>query len=350
MGGTALGFEADRFNNEEFDKVYDDVAWMLQNRFGVSHESFGRVQSYHNKESHGDMDIVIVCNDAKWDEIRDGIELVNPASRNKNFYSFGWRYEKPADADGIPYSEKWFQIDLIRVDNLKAALTYYSYNDMGNLIGKIAHRCGFKYGWDGLKYIVHEKGDVTREIGEIIVSTNTEAIYSFLGYEYWRAENGFDDLHDIFEFVASSKYFDPKLYLFENLNAKARIRDRKRKNYNGFLEFCENRDSPDNYVEWNDEQKEAFKRYKLHEALRRFPGFRWNLIELQDEADHRAYFKTIYNGKIVGELTGLTGNDLGLFMEWVRKLNPDMMFDLCEDPRKVSTFVLREYRLYKERK
>lgn len=41
----------------------------------------------------------------------------------------------------------------------------------------------------------------------------------------------------MFKYVLSSPYFDPSIYLYENLNHINRTRDRKRKTYNMFLEY-----------------------------------------------------------------------------------------------------------------
>ncbi|WP_457824345.1 hypothetical protein, partial [Staphylococcus aureus] len=58
-------------------------------------------------------------------------------------------------------------------------------------------------------------------------------------YELLRANGGFRNLLDIFQFVVSSPYANLDIYLLENRNHKSRIRDSKRPTYNAFLDWLE---------------------------------------------------------------------------------------------------------------
>ena len=79
----------------------------------------------------------------------------------------------------------------------------------------------------------------TTKIKEYCLSNNFEDILNILGLNTTVYKNGFDTYQEMFDFVISSPYFDKNLFLFENLNNKNRVRDKKRKTYNMFLEYLD---------------------------------------------------------------------------------------------------------------
>ena len=72
----------------------------------------------------------------------------------------------------------------------------------------------------------------------------------------------------IFDYVTTSNYFHPDIYLLHNRAHKARTRDRKRKNYTDFLVYCERLD----YMPINN--KETFRAVMLEKAFAEFDGFK----------------------------------------------------------------------------
>jgi hypothetical protein len=76
---------------------------------------------------------------------------------------------------------------------------------------------------------------------EILLTREYEAALFFLGYDPERFREGFENLEDIFKYVAGSRYFNRDIFLLENRNAQSRIRDRKRPTYTKFLTWCEDR-------------------------------------------------------------------------------------------------------------
>src|SRR3546814_18504796 len=60
-----------------------------------------------------------------------------------------------------------------------------------------------------------------------------------MGYSPDGLDQGFETPEDIYSFVASSPFFSSDIFLLENRNAKARMRDKKRKMYMEFLLWCE---------------------------------------------------------------------------------------------------------------
>jgi hypothetical protein len=105
------------------------------------------------------------------------------------------------------------QIDFIRTpkEYIQTTLDYFAYNDLGNLLGKIARALGFKYGNKGLIY--QYKDENKNVIEDIQVTANLEDILAVFGLDSERYKQGFDTMEDIFKFVASSEFFHPELYV-----------------------------------------------------------------------------------------------------------------------------------------
>ncbi len=193
------------------------------------------IPAYHNKQDFGDIDCVycvnssVPTNQLLTDSVLTELSKLGGSSELE--------FVRNKDVVSLLYHE--MQLDLIRVEpeEFDFALGYFSYNDLGNLIGKIAHNFGLKFGHHGLTMPIRENDN--HVVGEVILTLNFADALEFLGFDYSRYQRGFNDLVDIFQFVVDSKHFNAQLFSFENMNATARIRDRKRSTYNQFLQFIE---------------------------------------------------------------------------------------------------------------
>lgn len=313
MGGNALKGFVERKNKEEHQKVVSKVLLFLS-KFTKAEE----VKYINNKESFGDADIVVQYrNDKKFDWMIDEVVLnFNPKAqfKNSNVFSF--------ELDG-------HQVDLIFTEEkfYNSALAYFANNDLGNLVGRIAHKHGFKYGHEGLVYVMRD-GD--RVIGEILVSQDQDLIYKFLGYGERKTD--FENLDEMFEYVATSEYFDPDIYLLHNRNNVSRVRDAKRPTYNAFLKWCEERPEKTKFKFPTDgDLKDYFKYGALCKAFSMFPNFLEKYDETEMTAHKNKELGKVFNGNIVSSLTGLTGKELGGFMKFCKtdpKHNEQVLSDV----------------------
>jgi hypothetical protein len=202
-------------------------------------------------------------------------------------------------------------------------LSYFAYNDLGNLIGRVAHKMGFSHGHRGLLYPMR---DGTHQFRVLDMSQDVDVILPFLGFQAERFHRGFDTLDEIFQYVVTSPYFNRDIYLLENRNHQSRVRDRKRPTYNKFLNWIENQSGLPAYP-WADREDEparaAEKAHFLELARARFPGFAENLDRAYlDLADARL-IRAEFSGARVGAWTGLSNKDLGAFMATFRQQHPD---------------------------
>ena len=318
MGGNALRQPSCRLNKQELleliVKFNNEIAEPF-NSTSSGATAFRPIPFYTSKDSFGDLDMLVMCGSRDWERLLDDLKKKYPDhSKNGNVFSFGVDVGK----------ETSFQIDLIYVgetrEESRIALTYFAFNDLGNLMGRIAHRAGFKYGHRGLLRVVREEEDNSDHIiDEVLVTDVPKDIFEFLGYDYEVFLNGFNDKKDIFEFVASSPYFNADIFLIENRNAKARMRDSKRTIYNEFLMWCSEQK---NLTKFFAGDKEEFRREQLNLALDRFPEFNARYVSVVRAVEERNRERELFNGEIVKKLTGLTGKDLGVFIRNFREKFP----------------------------
>ena len=243
MGGKALnkyGITTERKSTEDFNRIGKQIQERIKHDLGlISHI----VVCYHTKESHGDLDLLIRIDDndsINWKVYIHSKFKPNAIHNNGGVYSF--------DYDG-------FQIDFIPVKKHKweTAKTYYSYDPLGNIMGKTYHKFNLSYGWDGLFYKFRNFNGRLAE--NILISNDPRKIFEFGDYDYDRYLQGFDYIEEIFEFVQKSKYFDNEMFKMENLKHIDRKRNRKRGSYHLFLEYLEKNNINRRYEFHKDKDK-----------------------------------------------------------------------------------------------
>lgn len=279
-----------------------------------------QVISYRQKAEHGDIDLIVP------DGLRDLLTPPEIAAMLSEHYGVEvpcvFRGQDEPDPQvrpmphmislGIPLDDtSKVQVDLIYVrdEELDFAMGYFSWNDCGNLIGVIAKNIGLKFGHKGLTMPVNIGN---RYGGEVLISLDFQKSVEFLGFSYDRWAKGFDTLPEIFQFVADSERFDPAMYLMVNRNHSARTKDKKRPTYTAFLDYLRQRFGAEfeGLPARKDCSVEIFKHFP--EAK---PEYDKKIAELEGLMARRARL----NGQLVREVTGLTDNELGLFIEAFKK-------------------------------
>lgn len=289
LGGSALkNVYTRRYDVKEYFTLRDEIMELTQKE-GIKCRV---LDAFNNKQSFGDMDVLIL-NDGNLGNIKNTIESVfkpNEMFFNGNVWSFDY---------------KELQIDFILTPtrNWESAFNFFRWNDLGNLMGKIAHKFNLSYGFEGLcfKY----RMDNAKFLGDIVLSKNPEVIFNFLGFDYNRWLKGFDEMEDIFEYVINSKYFSSDIFSFENLNHIDKKRNKKRKMYNQFLEYCNSRTDLKSYSFEKDKSK-------YHDMIDdAFPGFKSKIEEFKLKEERRKVIASKFNGKIIIQVYGITGEELG---------------------------------------
>ena len=295
MGGKALNrfnIQTIRLNKNDYFNLWKELKPKFEKLFILS----DLILSYKNKESFGDMDVLVYGlknNKINWkEEIQ---KEFNPSAIycNGNVYSFDY---------------KKFQIDVIKtkLKYYQSSYNYYNFNDTGNLCGRVFNKIGFKYGYRGLTYVHRTKNNYILE--EIDISQSRTEILDFGGFNTKTHIDGFDNLEDIFQFIINSKYFNASIFAYENLNNENRVRNKKRETYKQFLQYL-----LDNNITGGYEFKSKDYYYKMAEEY-----FGIKLIdkinELNEKDEKIKLIREKFNGNIIMEITGLSCKKLGEFI------------------------------------
>lgn len=277
MGGNATK----QYNTIRLDKdTYNKASKLLVNLMNqYLDKPFEIIKAYETKDSFGDLDLLSVNNT---DDFEKKL-LINENGKNVfihgvvsdggiKSYAISFKIDNPTDPS-VLLKDNWtkpFQLDFIHksAEDFDFARQYFSFNDLGNFIGRIASGAGFKFGFDGLykKIYFNEDGDVVdvkslksqrerQELAngkpesnkkiEVLITKDFEKAIEFLGFDYQRYTQGFKTLEDIFQYVQESKYFHLENFLLDNRKADVRHRDLKRPNYNMMVDYFRQHDNGD---------------------------------------------------------------------------------------------------------
>jgi len=310
MGGNALkNTQTQRLNRADFERVAEAVTKELLLAFPETPVDV--IPAYRTKPSFGDLDVLIQTEGLQanggGEKLRQlAVEVFHATDlfKNGNVLSFDYR----ASATQM---EPGFQVDAIGMPAAEYdfALRYFSFNDLGNLIGRTAHKAGFSFGHAGLTYPFREGTYMFREL---VLTRDFDEALRFLGYEPERHREGFESLHDIFLYVVGSRYFSADIFLLENRSYKARVRDRKRKTYTEFLDYIGARRLP-SYAYPED------KAVWLPLAFKAFPEFEKAYRQTLHDLANQRLLKKQFNGERMGAISGLEGVKLGWLMKHLRE-------------------------------
>ena len=286
MGGNV--FEGTRrYSKEEYLSAQDKWVNYLSDQFTV-----GTLSIVKEKETFGDLDLVVTGNKEKLIEI-----LIN-------------HYPLFINGNIISIKDNDFQVDLILVPEIsfKYSIHYFGCQDLGNLLGRLIKQYGFKHGWNGL-YYVQRNGD--HVVQEHLLSTRYLDIINILGLDRYKFLCGFNSYEDMFDWLVKSPLFISSIFKYENLNHTNRVRDRKRKVYNLFLDYI---DKLDDSIK-NKETTKLSEEEKRSFVFSKFPKLALEVERLDKEIEIHNIVKSKFNGELVKSLTGLSGVLLGNFIK-----------------------------------
>lgn len=326
MGGNAIT-NAIRLDKDKFEQYTEWVMPRIQSMYKKAKP----LKYYRNKQDFGDLDILVTERYCTQEDLiaflKEGALQSKQVVNNNGDLSFEFR---------------GFQVDLVKVpaECFDAAYFYYSYNDLNNLVGRMAHKLGLKFGWDGL-YLPFRSilgPEHTHVTDKVLLTRDPRKIYEFLYLDYDRYLKGFDDLEDIFKFVVSSPYFNKEIFSYENMNHINRLRNRKRKTYQMFLDWLEAHSNtvPDELanvpveeigsvarkITFNAFQYNKIKFVYFDMIAAAFPeaDLHNKLVEFHAKHAVIKQVKEKFNGNLVMSwIPSLTGEMLGKFMAWYKQ-------------------------------
>jgi hypothetical protein len=270
MGGNALkNVHVARLSTVELRRVQGILSNILTDQ-GLAHTF---PLELPGKTSFGDVDALISLADSSQQICRQEFlpwlqKTFSPADQtvNGDVYSFAF--------------ESTYQVDFILTDNLNMAKFYFSYGDVGAVLGRCVSAHGLKYGHDGL-WMVGEHNDMKVKLSETPVDICN---YLDLCYEKW--SKGFSDIHQINDWITSCGLFHPSI--FESLTVVENRRSKSlRPFYSQFLNHANSFVVPAGRSVKNLGE-DAVAHFGKHEELQR----------LIDEKSQKAELKKKYNAKL----------------------------------------------------
>jgi hypothetical protein len=200
VGGNL--FQLGRKPRSEYLEIEAEVRRCLDALVG---DGYRIPRYYTSKPDFGDLDVVLS---------RAAIDTLGgfEAFRTAITRSLGVHQSKSV---GHVYSTvvREFQVDyfLREPELLDATYHYLSFNDLGNLIGKIYRRLGLKYGEEGLSYVFRRARQESYK-RDLPISRDWPTILAFIGLDVPAWESGFDTLEHMFKWVVASPYFSVAPY------------------------------------------------------------------------------------------------------------------------------------------
>lgn len=227
MGGHALKtVVASRLDRKTFDHVRDRAIGMLAPLKCLA------VIEAPGKESFGDIDIL--CQSGT-DIMATLLGSNNTGQsfpemvKNGNVLSVAW----PCPLN----DSKFYQVDFISCKDLECAQFYFSYGDLGGILGRMTSFCGIKLGFDGLFVPWFDEARPTQHLFDIFLSSDPSMICKFMGLDYMKWRAGFVTRDAVFEWCSTSTLFDKTAFDRSSMNHANRERAAKRLMFKEFLEF-----------------------------------------------------------------------------------------------------------------
>lgn len=340
MGGNALkhlkGCTFERKLREEYKRFEAEVIEILSSEFVEVKVPY----YYDNKQDFGDTDLVVVLKeDTQFEPEKITILLDSKGwIKNGNVYSFEY---------------KNFQIDIIITtkEMLETTCTFLSWGLFGKLLGIVCSAYNLKFGNQGLFKKVYEGDDVflskSKEnnntyIGTIVLSTDVKKIFEFLSLDYDLFKT-FKTESDMYNFVISARIFETWIFHHTEINRNDKTIKHRLDTFDAFVEKFKVLDVPS--VDAINSKiaiinKEAFNFFNKQEELDAM------IDSFNQVTGYKKLIKTKYNGKIVGEVTGLKNKELGDFMKMLETLEEFKDFCFKSDPDEIKSYIKEKHGVY----
>jgi len=319
MGGKALKIaKTRRYEKDEFDQLASNLIPKVKEVFNTSVEI---IKSYHEKDTFGDMDLLVLVDNNFNEKIKNTTvkQVILDNFDATEVFCNGGVYS-------FDYQELQVDLILTPVSNWNSSQVFFAYNDLGNLMGKIYYRFNLKYGFDGVKYVYRENNE--NVLGTITITKDMRKAFEFIGLSYDKFLQGFSNLEEIFNYVISSPYFDRESFRLENLNSINKKRNNKRKVYQQFLEWLTENNITKSFPKQED------KNFYFNLIEKHFPesNFKQEREKLIEKNTLRKELTLKFNGDMVMEkFPHLKGAELGKAINNFKKSKEDFSKFLQEN-------------------
>lgn len=310
MGGNAFSDNKRISSKELFYSLFDKQKELFKN---ITSELY-LPRMIDSKDDFGDQDIILP-DDYLYPvtELLESLDYPLVVLRNSETNAIEYNV--------VTYQYEGNQIDLIFIprESVEYSINYFSFGDHGNIIGKLLKKYSLKNSFLGF-YFTYRRDDGNYK-KDVLISYTYEDILNLLHLDINKFNEGFKTEEEVFEWLASTEYFDSNIYSFKNMNNKDRTRDKKRKFYNSFLKYLE-----DNSITGNENSKQLKINFKD------FEGFDSRYKERDSKYESINKYRNKFNGFLVSNLRNIKEKELGLFMKsFVNSYSQDYILQLTDE-------------------
>ncbi len=313
MGGNALkNIETQRLSLSEYTRVLSEIIQILEEE-QIEYQ-IGR--ELPRKESFGDIDVLL-----SWDRSDVFVPWLHRVFPSDEYKHCG-------EVHSFAYEDR-YQIDFVIVDKLDLAHFYFSYGDMGTIVGRCARRQKLQFGHNGLFALIED--DQRNVVFKLLLCEDPAEICSFfhLSYEEW-TRGEFSTWKEVCEWILTCRFFRKSIFQ-EELSGHYRKRT-KRPFYAYFLDLLN--DDSTQYFEETVSLEDILKYFRKEEE--------WKTI--QENIRMEREFKQKYNARLfINE--GIPPKQVGVVMQkFVDKYGPITNGMLAEDILDMIKSFVGEYR------
>jgi hypothetical protein len=300
MGGNALKhLNVKRKTLQEYNEIKKEVLEIIKEYY----EKVAVPQEVPDKESFGDLDVLV----------SQPLPDKSLPENDPRFFSRG--HVRCGSVTSFEYKD--FQIDLINVSpNCFELSNLYFIGDIGCILGIIATFLGLKFGFDSLaiRYKCKEGSKFFH------LTSDVEKILEFFGLPY-PPEQGFQSRIEMFEWIAKTR-FDILLFKQTRRNYRVKHRLSTRPFFTSFFEWVE---------KFPGEAPEINK-IEMQEEAASFFGKQEEFLTFKNKIQTEERLREVFNGRMVNELTGLHGCELGTFIRsFKERYTPEEIIRLGDD-------------------
>jgi len=364
MGGKAF-LSSSHLPNATFPRlsppIYATLKSALLPRLTPLFQHVGVPHEAPEKQDHGDVDFIVACPRADaaivgHEEIKSalGASASIPSAQpdGGGTHNFALRLADvivPLLADVVPLSgetgEIFVQVDVnIRKDehDWENLMIFHAYGDLGMILGRLSASVGLQLGELGLK--MSSQALVPTYSSTFVLSSSIPNILPFFGLSIERWREGFATQHEVFEWVASSRFYVHGRLSDRIARAKSRA---NRSMYHAFFQWSEARANPaagdeSESLDVQEAEKEAVIESVRAEALTFF-GKQEEHDALARANQLRVRLKAMWNGRKVGEWTGGGGMIIGRVMSLMREtIGEEKIGQMTEDELKQHVLQAKE--------
>ncbi len=282
------------------------------------HKIYFRIPRYFDdKDSFGDIDILYTHTEGV-----DEISIVEKEFQSKEIHRNG-------NVVSLEFCN--FQVDMIRVapKDMNMSYIYLSWSNFGKLVGIMCSLNDLMFGHTGLSSVVNLDGH--SNIKYILLSSNPNEIFEFLGLDMRRFMAGFVNEAEMFDYIKTCRLYHESIYLDEKNNSFPKQRKEV------FDEFGKTIMSKNN--------KKEFKKIPFMEPLEYFNKVaEYNAIVKDYERNQ--IIKSKFNGVIVNSITNLREKKLGKFMKYLREKDGFLDYVHDHNGEAAKSLIAKHYQTY----